>query len=85
MTRAEILNLIRTYFEEELPDVDLSHFETKPVSELLQESIDAVGFLMYLEEKLGLEDELNIEASMFANNTMGQLITEVEQYLSEHS
>ena len=60
--KEEILELMRKYFEKEMPKADLSNFSETPASAILVQSIDTVEFLIFLETELDLEeDALDLE------------------------
>ena len=86
MDEKQILELTRNYIETNMQDVDLENLEEKPVQEVFQASIDIVDFIMEMEEKFELEEEINLEklGPRFADNiTFAELATEVKKYLDE--
>ena len=57
--REAVLEAINEFFAENFPNVPRDHIETLKASEVIQQSLDLVEFVLHLEEKLGLEININ--------------------------
>jgi acyl carrier protein len=53
MQQDQILSVMKTYFAELHGPEELENFETLRAADLIEDSIDAVTFIMHLEDKTG--------------------------------
>ena len=88
MKKEGILDLMRSYFENEKPKADLSNFSQTPASAILIQSIDTVEFLIFLENELDLEeDALDLEhfGPQLAGKSFGEIAGLLEGFLLKKS
>jgi acyl carrier protein len=77
----QILSLMKSFFEGKQPPEILEGFaEQKPVT-LLKESLDVVDFVVYLEEELGREIDMQQVGAALASLTFGELAEQVSAML----
>lgn len=75
MSAEAIMRLIERYFSQRKPDVALAVLHEQPVTSLLQDSLDLVDFLVYLEEELKLTREIDMNqfGPSVMNKNFGEL------------
>jgi acyl carrier protein len=79
----EVLELMKAYFREKQPPEVLQTFAEQSPRALLKESLDVVDFVVYLEEELGREIDINQLGQALLNKNFGDLSTEVSRMLTE--
>lgn len=86
MTEKRLLELIQIYIDKHMRSIKLEQplVQTR-VSEVFQASIDIVDFILYMEEELALNEQINLEklGPKFANQelTFADLATDIRRYL----
>jgi acyl carrier protein len=71
------LNQMKTFFEDKTEPEVLQRFAETPSTELLEESIDVVEFIVYLEDELKIKIDSNKLGPAVANMTFGELAAEL--------
>ena len=79
----EILETMKAYFAGKQPAEVMDSFSEQSPRALLQESLDVVDFVVYLEEELGREIDINQLGEAILNKNFGELSHEVSRLLSE--
>lgn len=85
MDRTSILAAARSFLEERSRGESFDDLEERLVPDVLSSSLDAVEFVMHLEEALGIEEEIDLEAlgpALGRPITIGALADEVAAYLA---
>lgn len=83
MQPTEILETMKAYFAGKQPAEVLANFPEQSPRALLQESLDVVDFVVYLEEELDREIDINQLGDAILNQNFGELATEVARLLAE--
>jgi len=83
MQPTEILETMKAYFAGKQPVEVLESFPQQSPKALLQESLDVVDFVVYLEEELGTEIDINQLGEAIVNKNFGELSVEVARLQSE--
>jgi acyl carrier protein len=78
-----ILGRMKAYFEGKQPPEVLDTFAEQSPRALLKESLDVVDFVVYLEEELGREIDMNELSQSLLNENFGELAVEVSRMLDE--
>lgn len=83
MSPDELLNVMKAYFEGKEPSEVLASFPEQYPKSLLKESLDVVDFIVYLEEEL--ERDINIQqlGQALVDKNFGELSIEVARMLEE--
>jgi len=68
---------MREFFAENFPNLPRDHIETMKASEVIQQSLDLVEFVLHLEEKLGMEININTLGEKLITKTFGELDDEI--------
>ena len=68
---------MREFFAENFPNLPRDHIETMKASEVIQQSLDLVEFVLHLEEKLGMEININTLGEKLITKTFGELADEL--------
>ena len=71
--RKAVLEAIVEFFEENFPNVPRDNIEGMKASDVIQQSLDLVEFVLHLEEKLGLEININTLGEKLITKTFGEL------------
>ena len=71
--RKAVLEAIVEFFEENFPNVPRDKIEGMKASDVIQQSLDLVEFVLHLEEKLGLEININTLGEKLITKTFGEL------------
>jgi hypothetical protein len=79
----EILERMRAYFTGKQPEEALAGFAGQSPRALLRESLDVVDFIVYLEEELGRDIDINQLGEALLNKNFGDLSVEVARLLRE--
>lgn len=79
----DILETMKAYFAGKQPAEVLESFPSQSPKALLQESLDVVDFVVYLEEELGREIDINQLGEAIVNKNFGELSVEVSRLLAE--
>jgi acyl carrier protein len=79
----EVLALMKGYFAGKQPAAVLETFGEQSPRALLQESLDVVDFVVYLEEELGRDIDINQLGEALVNKNFGALSVEVSRILAE--
>lgn len=77
-----VLALMRGYFDGKQPPEVMATFAAQSPRALLTESLDVVDFVVYLEEELGREIDVNRFGPLLTHN-FGDLSGEVSRLLAE--
>ncbi len=85
MDAQRLMSLMGKYFTGREPQPDLATLREQPVTSLLQDSLDLVDFLVYLEEELKLarEIDLNQFGPSVMNKNFGELAELIAKFLAE--
>jgi acyl carrier protein len=75
--RKAVLEAMREFFAENFPNLPRDHIETMKASEVIQQSLDLVEFVLHLEEKLGMEININTLGEKLITKTFGELADEL--------
>ena len=75
--RKAVLEAMREFFAENFPNVPRDNIETLRASDVIQQSLDLVEFVLHLEEKLGLEIDINKLGEKLITKTFGELADEL--------
>ena len=78
-----VLTMMKGYFEGKQPADLLQAFASVQPRTLLKESLDVVDFVVYLEEELGRDIDLNVLGEALLNKNFGDLAVEVSNALEE--
>ena len=57
--RKAVLDAMGEFFAENFPNIPRDNIEGMKASDVIQQSLDLVEFVLHLEEKLGLEININ--------------------------
>lgn len=79
----EILETMKAYFAGKQPAEVMDSFSEQSPRALLQESLDVVDFVVYLEEELGREIDINQLGEAILNKNFGELSHEVSRLLAD--
>ncbi len=79
-----ILSLMEKYFADKKPEFANAALREQPVTALLQDSLDLVDFLVYLEEALQLEREIDMNqfGPSVMNKNFGELAELIAKFLA---
>jgi hypothetical protein len=79
MDETEVLREIERYFASNRPSASRDRLGERPIRSLLQDSLDAVEFLIYLEDRLGLEGQIdpNQFGPSLVDKTFAELAREI--------
>ena len=80
-----VLKMMKRYFEGRQPEEVLASFETTSPRSLLTESLDVVDFIVYLEEELGREIDIQKLGQALFHMNFEQLAGEVSRLLAADS
>ncbi|HEY6842322.1 MAG TPA: hypothetical protein VI114_13950 [Chthoniobacterales bacterium] len=61
------------FFAENFPNIPRDNIEGMKASDVIQQSLDLVEFVLHLEEKLGLEININTLGEKLITETFGEL------------
>ena len=81
MTADEVLETMKAYFAGKQPAEVLAAFPEQTPRALLKESLDVVDFVVYLEEELDREIDLNALGEVLLNRNFGELSQEMARML----
>ena len=81
--RKAVLEAIAEFFEENFPNVPRDKIEGMKASDVIQQSLDLVEFVLHLEEKLGLEININTLGEKLITKTFGELADDLVTIGSE--
>ena len=83
MTPDEVLNLMKAYFADKQPAEVLDTFAEQRPKALLTQSLDVVDFVVYLEEELEREIDIQQLGEAIISKNFGELSVEVSRILAE--
>lgn len=86
MDEKTVLQMMKDYITSAHPDENLDNLASLPVPSVLKSSFDMVEFVMHLEDKLELEEEIELEelgSKLARDITFGQLAQEVVEYMEK--
>ena len=83
MQPEEVLSLMKGYFTGKQPPEVLETFGEQSPRALFQESIDLIDFIVYLEEELGRDININELGEALLNRNFRDLSAEVSRMLAE--
>ncbi len=82
MDRDQIIALMKAYFTDQLGPEAVEGFETLHASDLIEDSVDAVTFVMYLEEKTGQDIPMAEVGPALTGLTFQELAAELGRLLT---
>ncbi|MEA3145978.1 MAG: hypothetical protein QOG92_1857 [Verrucomicrobiota bacterium] len=71
--RKAVLDAMGEFFAENFPNIPRDNIEGMKASDVIQQSLDLVEFVLHLEEKLGLEININTLGEKLITETFGEL------------
>lgn len=71
--RKAVLDAMAEFFAENFPNVPKEKMESLKAGEVIQQSLDLVEFVLHLEEKLGIEININTLGEKLITKTFGEL------------
>ena len=71
--RKAVLDAMGECFAENFPNIPRDNIEGMKASDVIQQSLDLVEFVLHLEEKLGLEININTLGEKLITETFGEL------------
>jgi acyl carrier protein len=71
--RKAVLDAMGEFFAENFPNIPRDDIEGMKASDVIQQSLDLVEFVLHLEEKLGLEININTLGEKLITETFGEL------------
>ena len=71
--RKAVLVAMAEFFAENFPNVPRDNIEQMKASDVIQQSLDLVEFVLHLEEKLGIEININTLGEKLITRTFGEL------------
>jgi acyl carrier protein len=85
MDREAIFKVMEKYFADKKPEAVQAPLREQPVTSLLQDSLDLVDFLVFLEEELKLEGEIDVHqfGPSVMNKNFGELADVIAKVLAE--
>lgn len=85
MEQETIFKVMEKYFTQKKPESVKAPLREQPVTSLLQDSLDLVDFLIFLEEELKLEGEIDMHrfGPSVMNKNFGELAGVIAQVLKE--
>jgi hypothetical protein len=81
--QATVLDKMKAFFDGNYSPEELEGFVDKRATELLEESIEVVEFLMYLEDSLGSRVDATQAGPAMANMTFGELAEKLCRMLDD--
>ncbi len=85
MNQRGMLELMLEFFEKKNPKLTAEILGEQQVLSLLKDSLDIVDFMIFIEDKLGLETQfdLNQVRTSFINSSFSELACEILKLLPE--
>jgi hypothetical protein len=83
MDQATVLDRMKAYFVDAVPQETLERFAEVKATELFQESIDVLNFLFYLEDEFGPKIDVTHVGPALANKTFAELSVELTRILND--
>ena len=71
--RKQVLATMAEYFAENFSSIPQDNFEGMKVSDAIKQSLELVEFVLHLEERLGLEVNINTLGEKLITKTLGEL------------
>jgi acyl carrier protein len=71
--RKAVLEAMAEFFAENFPNIPRDNMEELKASDVIQQSLDLVEFVLHLEEKLGIEININTLGEKLITRTFGEL------------
>jgi acyl carrier protein len=59
VSRQQVIEAIREFVGQQAPDVDITHLEEIRATDVISQSLELVEFVLHLEERLGIEVNIN--------------------------
>lgn len=75
--REQVMQAIAEFIREENPNVSPQNLETLKASDVIKQSLELVEFVLHLEEKLGIEININTLGEKLINKNFGGLADEL--------
>ena len=85
MDQTTVLHTMKTFFEDKAEPEVLADFPKRSATELLEESIDVVEFIVYLEDELKIKIDANKLGPAVANMTFEDLAAELCRQTGQQS
>ena len=73
LNRETVLAAIAEFVTDHFPDVLAGEIERRTASQLIHQSLELVEFVLHLEERLGIEININDLGEALITSTFGQL------------
>lgn len=77
MDRARVLAVMVEFVRERLPEVRADEVEQRTAGFVIRQSLEFVEFILHLEERLGLEVNINEFGETLLTATFGQLADQI--------
>jgi acyl carrier protein len=71
--RKAVLDAMAEFFTENFPNIPKETIESLKAGEVIQQSLELVEFVLHLEEKLGIEININTLGEKLITKTFGEL------------
>ncbi|MBV8098175.1 MAG: hypothetical protein JOZ31_03345 [Verrucomicrobia bacterium] len=75
--RQTVLDVIRQFVTAHFPTVPVDHLETLRAGDVIQQSLELVELVLHLEEKLGIEININELGENLIVQNFGELANEL--------
>ncbi|MBV9874025.1 MAG: hypothetical protein JO025_04800 [Verrucomicrobia bacterium] len=75
--RQAVLDAIRQFVADHFPTVSVDHLETLRAGDVIQQSLELVELVLHLEEKLGIEININELGENLIVQNFGELANEL--------
>lgn len=80
--REKVMQAIAEFIREECPTFSAQDLETVKASDVIKQSLELVEFVLHLEEKLGIEININSLGEKLINKNFGGLADELVRMAS---
>jgi len=75
--RQAVLDAIQQFVTDHFPEVPVDHLETLRAGDVIQQSLELVELVLHLEEKLGIEININELGENLIVQNFGELANEL--------
>ncbi len=83
MTPETVLSMMKSFFADKQPAEVMESFAEQRPRTLLTQSLDVVDFVVFLEEELGREIDIQQVGEAIVSKNFGELSVEVSRMLAE--
>jgi acyl carrier protein len=73
LDRKAVLDAMAEFISENFPSIPKEKLESLKAGEVIQQSLDLVEFVLHLEERLGIEININTLGEKLITKTFGEL------------